>query len=343
MTDSKKVRPVLAQASDGDRPTLKTISRLTGLAVATVSRALHDAPDIGLETKRRVREVAREIGYRPNRAGVRLRTGRTNVISLVMRTDHDVMNHTARLISSTVAELRDTPFHMIVTPYFPDEDPMTPIRYIVESGSADGIIFNQIKPDDARVAYLMERGFPFATHGRSNWREQHAWFDYDNGRYGALGVEVLHRRGRRNLVLVAPPLDQTYAIDMLAGSENAARSLNVAMNSLHAATSDDTNAEIQAALHPLFASDSPPDGVICASPTAAMAAIAQVEAAGLVIGKDVDVFAKEAIPFLRQLRSGVLVVREDVAAAGSFLARAVIDRITNPKRPPMQKLDVPEF
>ncbi|MEL6809546.1 MAG: LacI family DNA-binding transcriptional regulator, partial [Pseudomonadota bacterium] len=63
----------------GERPTLKTIARLSGLAVPTVSRALSDAPDIGKDTKRRIRDIAKRIGYRPNRAGVRLRTGRTNV------------------------------------------------------------------------------------------------------------------------------------------------------------------------------------------------------------------------------------------------------------------------
>ncbi|MBC7479941.1 MAG: LacI family DNA-binding transcriptional regulator, partial [Pseudorhodobacter sp.] len=69
-----------ALPTDSVRPTLKTIAAETGLAIATVSRALKDAPDIGEETKRRVRETAERLGYRPNRAGVRLRTGKTNVI-----------------------------------------------------------------------------------------------------------------------------------------------------------------------------------------------------------------------------------------------------------------------
>ena len=47
---------------------------MTGLGITTVSRALKDAPDISHETKERVRLVARQIGYQPNRAGVRLRT-----------------------------------------------------------------------------------------------------------------------------------------------------------------------------------------------------------------------------------------------------------------------------
>ena len=65
-----------AAAAAAARPTLKTIAYMTGLGVTTVSRALNDAPDIGQATKERVRLVAKQIGYRPNRAGVRLRPAR---------------------------------------------------------------------------------------------------------------------------------------------------------------------------------------------------------------------------------------------------------------------------
>ena len=100
--------PLPTADSEPERPTLKTIAVATGLAVATVSRALKDAPDIGEETKRRVRETAARLGYRPNRAGVRLRTGKTNVIALVLSTETDVMNHTSRLIYSIANALRGT-------------------------------------------------------------------------------------------------------------------------------------------------------------------------------------------------------------------------------------------
>ena len=52
------------------QPTLKTISEITGLAVTTVSRALKNGPELSIETRARVNEVARELGYRPDRAGV---------------------------------------------------------------------------------------------------------------------------------------------------------------------------------------------------------------------------------------------------------------------------------
>ena len=81
-----------------ERPTLKTIAFMTGLGITTVSRALKDAPDIGAETKERVRMVARQLGYQPNRAGVRLRTGKTNVIALVLGIDEEILGFANQMV-----------------------------------------------------------------------------------------------------------------------------------------------------------------------------------------------------------------------------------------------------
>lgn len=326
------------------KPTLKTISELSGLAVPTVSRALNDAPDIGSETKKRVRRIADEIGYVPNRAGVRLRTGRTNVISLVLSTQHDMMNHTARLISSLAGHLRGTSFHLIVTPFFPDEDPMRPIRYIVETGSADAIVMNQIEPRDPRVAYLMERGFPFATHGRSDWRDNHAYFDYDNGAFGEIAVRELVRRGRRKMMLLPPILTHNFSQEMIRGATAEARGAGVDLEVVSGITSDHPSSELIVRVEDILdrrsAADGP-DGIVCGSTSSAMALISVFEQAGKVIGRDFDVVAKEAIPVLNMFRPEVIAMYEDVARAGEFLAQAAINAIRDPDAPPMQELNVP--
>ena len=95
------------------------------------------------------------------------------------------------------------------------------MRYIVETGSADGIIFSRTEPQDARVRYLHERGFPFATHGRTEMGIEHPFFDFDNARYAELAVERLAARGRRRLALLAPPAHLTYARHMTAGFQRA--------------------------------------------------------------------------------------------------------------------------
>lgn len=325
----------------GERPTLKTLSRITGMAVATVSRALNDAPDIGDDTKVRVRAAARQIGYRPNRAGVRLRTGKTNVIALLLSTEHEVMNHTARLISSVAAGFRATPYHMIITPYFPDEDPMDAVRYVVETRSADAVILNQTQPRDPRVAYLMEQGFPFATHGRTDWADRHAYFDFDNTAYARVATQALAAHGRRNVLLIAPPMFQNYAANMRDGMLAAAAESGISVKVLSGATSDDPNDMVAAAVAAHFAAHPDTDGIICASVMACMGATAAVEGSGRTIGQHIDLVAKEAIPFLATFRPAIMAVKEDVGEAGRFLADAARHAVEHPDEPPMQFLDVP--
>jgi len=323
------------------KPTLKTIAQISGLAVPTVSRALNDAPDIGDETKKLIRKIANDIGYIPNRAGVRLRTGRTNVISLVMSTEHDLMSHTARLIASVAGGLRHTPYHLVVTPFFPDQDPMEPVRYIVETGSADAIIMNQIKPEDPRVAYLMERGFPFATHGRTSWASQHPYYDFDNGEFGKLAVAKLVQRGRKGLFLVAPPLAHAYAQHMVSGIKEAAEHAGMAVTIGEGITSDSPSAVVVDHIAQALADDPALDAIVTASTSSAMAAVSAIEAKGAEVGTEIDVFSKEAMPFLRLFRKDILTISEKVNTAGDFLARAAIQAIREPDLPPMQELEIP--
>ena len=331
-----------ANDSEQERPTLKTIAAATGLAVATVSRALKDAPDIGEETKRRVRETAALLGYRPNRAGVRLRTGKTNVIALVLSTEADVMNHTARMIYSIAAALRGTAYHLVVMPYFGDQDPMTPIRYIVETGSADGVVLNQIMPDDPRIRYMSERGFPFTAHGRSNMGIDHPYFDFDNEVFARLGVRALVERKRRRLFLVAPPREHSYAGHMITGFADEAALHGARFEIAADVNSDSPSEQIEDAIYRRFRATPFPDGLLIGSTTAAMAAVNGAERAGMGIGTDFDMVAKEAISFLRRFRKEILVVHEDVGRAGDFLARALIAAIERRADEAGQFLDQPD-
>lgn len=325
-----------------ERPTLKTIAAETGLAIATVSRALKDAPDIGEETKRRVRETAERLGYRPNRAGVRLRTGKTNVIALVLSTEADVMNHTSQLLYSIARTLKGTAYHLVVMPFFPEEDPMTPIRYIVETGSADGIILNQTRPDDPRIRYMAERGFPFATHGRTDMGLDHAYFDYDNEAFSRVAVRRLAARGRKRLLIIAPPRAHSYARHMLTGFSDEAAHLGLSFEVAEDYTSDSPGGLIEDGVAQRYLAPNPPDGLVLGSTTASMAAVAGAERAGKVLGQDFDAVGKEAIPFLNRFRREMIVLHEDVGKAGHFLAKAIIAAIERRAPDQSQYLDRPE-
>ena len=323
------------------RPTLKTIAYMTGLGVTTVSRALNDAPDIGQATKERVRLVAKQIGYRPNRAGVRLRTGKTNVISLILSIETEVLGLTSHLVYGISEYLAGSPYHLIVTPYNLKSDPLDPVRYIVETASADGIIFSRTEPQDARVRYLAARGFPFATHGRTELDIVHPYYDFDNARFAEIAVERLAARGRRRLALVGPPAHLTYARHMAEGFQRGVEGRDLVDVPVRGVTTDGSYEAIQGEIQRVMASRRRPDGMVCGSAAAAIAAIGGAEAAGLRIGRDFDVAVKESFNLMRKFRGDVEVVHEDFRAAGMGLADAVVRTIQGVAAGELQILDVP--
>lgn len=66
---------------------LKTIAAECNVSVATVSKALNDHKDIGQETRKRIKLVAKELGYTPNLAARSLKTNRTYNLGILF-SDH---------------------------------------------------------------------------------------------------------------------------------------------------------------------------------------------------------------------------------------------------------------
>ncbi len=62
---------------------MKDLSAACGVSVATVSKALNDHKDISEETKKLIREKAKELGYRPNISARALKTNKTNNIGVL--------------------------------------------------------------------------------------------------------------------------------------------------------------------------------------------------------------------------------------------------------------------
>ena len=60
------------------------VARLAGVSQPTVSRALRDSGKVSEETKRRVRQAAKALGYVPSETGRALSSGRTRRIGLLL-------------------------------------------------------------------------------------------------------------------------------------------------------------------------------------------------------------------------------------------------------------------
>lgn len=322
-------------------PTLKDIAFMTGLAVTTVSRALKDAPDISKGTKERVRLVANQIGYRPNRAGVRLRTGKTNVIALIMSIDAEPIGRTPHIVMGITEGLADTGYQLILMPYDHTTDPIEPVRYAVDTGAADAIIISRTQTDDPRVRYLKDVGVPFATHGRTDMGIDHAFHDFDNSEFSRLAVKELHSRGRKKLALLGPPMDLTYARAMMDGFVTEVDALDLTEMSLRGLHTEMEDSDLLAGMTRLMKSRNRPDGLICGSAGAVLTAVAAIEAAGLEVGREIDVAGKESFDMLKKFRPSIYVVDEDFREAGRKLAEAVLAQINGEPATEWQSLVVP--
>lgn len=341
MTESPPQEEATAMPEDAGRPTLKTLAFMTGLGVTTVSRALKDAPEIGAETRRRVQLVAKQIGYRPNRAGVRLRTGKTNVISLVLNTEEQIGGFVSDMIYGISEFLAATPYHLIVTPYSRSNDPLEPVRYVVETGSADGIIISRTQPDDQRVRYLLEHGMPFATHGRTAMGIEHAFHDFDNAAFSIAAVRRLHDLGRRRIALLAPPSSLSYHQHMREGFLDALSQFELTEVPFTGVTVDHSIDEIRARTSHLMSRPQKPDGIVSGAGGATFALVAGIEDAGLKVGRDVDIVSKQASRLLHLFRPQLHVVNEDIRLAGYELARAVAGSIERADVKSLQSLAQP--
>ena len=315
------------QILEGERPTLKTIAYLTGLGVTTVSRALKDAPDIGADTKERVRLVARQLGYQPNRAGVRLRTGKTNVIALVLGMDAEIMSMTGRMVYGISDVLTGTSYHLVVTPHMNSADPMVPVRYIAETGSADGVILSRTEPDDARIRFLAERNIPFVTHGRTDMGFVHPYHDFDNEAFGYRAVQRLAERGRKRIAILRPPTQLTYSGHTMAGFHRALNDFGLEEARFDWISVETPASEQKDAVEALMFGPGAPDGLICCSGSSAIAAAAGIASAGKTIGLELDMAAKEAAGVLPWFQPQIIAMNEDFTSAGRELARALLARI----------------
>ncbi|MCK6081155.1 LacI family transcriptional regulator [Microbacterium sp. EYE_5] len=67
--------------------TLKDIARAAGVSTAAISQALNDRGSMRPETRERIKTLAAELGYVPNRHATALRSGRTMTVGFVMGDD----------------------------------------------------------------------------------------------------------------------------------------------------------------------------------------------------------------------------------------------------------------
>lgn len=343
VADTDILKPPAGRGRKSGKPTLRTIADLTGLAVTTVSRALSDDPLIAHETRRRIARVAAEIGYAPDRAAQRLKTGRTNVISVLLDPHEEILGFGTSIMLGITNALAGTPYHLIVMPNFVKSSNVEAVDYIVRNRLADGLIFTRTEPLDPRVRLLIENDFPFVTHGRTEFATPHAFVDYDNFAFAYEAARRLIARGRNRLTIILPSPRLTFGNHMRHGFMTAVREAGIAWEISESLDLDSPAGAIRDHFRARANEPDAPDGLICPGEVSAMAAITGLFEAGRMLGREYDIVAKQTSRLLSDIQPGVDTIYEDLTAAGTQLGRLLLRRIGGEQASDLQLLLQPPF
>lgn len=311
-----------------ERPTLRTVANASGLAMTTVSRALNNSGDIALATRKRVRQLADELGYVPDRAGRGLRTGRTHTLSLVLPPHAEIPGYTASIIAGLSDVCRDAGYELSATPDNPHVDELAAVKSIVQNHRADGIVLSRTSPQDLRVRYLLEHGFPFVTHGRTELASAHASVDFDNEQFAELAATRLATRGRRRLMLIGVSDSLTYQAHLQNGFHRAvSRHDLITLTPPEPLYLEMPLIRLRNIISTLYLSGDGPDGIVCVGETATLAIMAGIHDAGLVPGVDADIISKQTSTALDHVVPAIDSYFEDIALTGRHLGETLLQVI----------------
>jgi len=137
------------------RISIKDVAREADVSVTTVSHALNDKGRLNPDTRQRVRDVAKRLGYKPNPAARSLVSGKTGLIAVIPSLPKQTRVSFSDLGSATdVAVSRDRAL-VIAPPHSSD--------LVWDRVPLDGVIVIDPFVGDTALPVLRERGIPFVT------------------------------------------------------------------------------------------------------------------------------------------------------------------------------------
>src|SRR5579859_7283969 len=208
--------------------TIADVARVAGVSVPTVSRILNKKEYVADETRDRVNEAIKELGYVPHFQAQRLRGGASRTLALHYPVE------SPHLLSSVVA----TPYiigaataageqgyflNFLISQLTPDI-----LLNMYRSNQVDGMILLQVSLDDWRVNLLREHNYPFVMHGHCTDLDGLTFIDLDFETALYSAFEHLVGLGHREIGFITYPQSWRLskhggAVRSLEGYERALR------------------------------------------------------------------------------------------------------------------------
>lgn len=236
---------------------------------------------------------------------------------------------------------KGTRYHLTVTPEFDQEHAGDSIKYILEHGTADGVILTHTSARDPRVKMLSDAQFPFVTHGRTSFEVQHPFHDFHSELFVSQAVDRLASKGCRRVMLLAGN-DKTYNYENIVTAFHQAAERNAMSACPVRANIGRLNSRELRHLGLQIATQADrPDGVVCASEMRAISIIGGLIDGGITPGKQMQVISKQTSDILPAFFPTMDTIEEDVRNAGEILTGLLLRRIEGEPIANLQSLSEP--
>ncbi|MDQ0581358.1 LacI family DNA-binding transcriptional regulator [Streptomyces rishiriensis] len=179
------------------------VARHAGVSPSTVSYALSGKRPISEETRRRVEEAARALGYRPHAGARALASSRSNVLALVvpLRAGIHVPVVMQFAVSVVTAARRHDHDVLLLT----QEEGEEGLRRVADTALVDALILMDVQLHDPRLPLLRSLDRPSVMIGFPLEADGLTCIDLDFRAAGERCVEHLAQLGHRVVGLVGSP------------------------------------------------------------------------------------------------------------------------------------------
>ncbi|MBX3078705.1 MAG: LacI family DNA-binding transcriptional regulator [Cryobacterium sp.] len=228
--ERERVPPRTAPSPRKAAPTIYDIARLAGVNPSTVSRALSKPGRINVETEKRVKAAAEELGYRVNPMARALPTGRTQTIGMIVADiTNPVIFDTVRGAERTAAAHDYT--LVLAESVESAENELRAAERLLPV--VDGVILGTSRLRDEEIVHLAERK-PVVVINRSVEGVASVIADIEQGIVEA--VRHVASLGHRSVVYVAGPARSWMSQRRWECLSDSCESLRIALQRVEAGT-----------------------------------------------------------------------------------------------------------
>lgn len=310
---------------------IRTVARLAGVSVATVSRALAKPDLVSPRTRKKVLAAVDEAGYKPNLMAVQFRSRRThNLVVLVPTIANPFFS---RVITGIQQCAREAGYQVLLCNTLGSEEIERDYARMVQNFQADGVI--QLRAFDPFVAEQGvagqeeepgTAGLPPLVNACEVMSDcRYPSVQLDNRAAARAMTDHLVRLGHRRIGLIKGPQRSPLTRDRVAGYRDALEAAGIGFEESLLCPGDFSLPSGHRAAGTLITRDNPPTAIFCENDEMAIGAIQRIKQAGLRVPEDVSVAGFDDIAFASYSDPPLTTIAQPAEEFGAAAAQLLID------------------